>query len=445
MIEDVDCVRFYQEIRRGIGADALRLGVGRNLYPPSPAVQRHLEVLVRGLALSHRLSQYDSDADSRERALLAGLLDRYLGGVGLTAGDLFFTNGAQEAISTVCGFAADRGLAALLPLPLYYAFEQSSRRWGMPVAGHYRHDGAILWHQDPPSRLLQVAVLPNGITGSLFPLPPMAGPPLGPDAELTLIDCVFQLGAFGSSGSLVERTRQIVRTRDLERSALIFTVSKDLSLPALRAGVLITRNRELLRYARAERFERLYAINPLVGQVVALYFALLLLALPRSSAPSGPDWRELNANFCEAGLEFPGEAEAAAALAHFEAMTERCRRNVGLVRGGGYPLLLDIASTPIAGYSAFPRIASGFAGSDEFVAWIKHSGIHHGLKVNPNYLYGATPAVWDELYPGEFRIRVNVSDEPDELERTLARLATALDRPGLAAGQRAGRPARPGW
>lgn len=421
--DDVACVRLYQTIREGVGETARRLGVGRNLFPPSPAVERHLGTLMQNVVRSGRLTTYESPADARDRALVAELLDRYLGlhGPGFDAADVHFTHGAQEAISVVCGHGARRGLAALLPLPTYYSFEQSSRRWGMPLAGHYRWDGLVHWAAEPPPRrLLEVLVVPNGVTGSLF------APPAGPGAELTLVDCVFQLGAHDGGAGLAAGTREVLAGRDLERTALVMTVSKDLSLPGLRAGVLVTKSRELMRYARADRFERLYAPSPLAGQVVALYLALLLLhGWRRSPRPAG-SYADLAAAFFRAQVPLPAEEEMAAILQHLDAMARRSRANLALL---GTHRWLELAPgfQPIAGYSVLPRVLAPFAGEARFIDWIRDAGVEHDLKLNPHGLFGGTPEVWSALYPGEHRMRVNLSEDPAALAETLRAVAALVE------------------
>jgi histidinol-phosphate/aromatic aminotransferase/cobyric acid decarboxylase-like protein len=421
MIEDVPCVRIYQAIREGVGSGARRLGVGRNLFPPNPKLASHLSSLFGALLGGQRLAGYESEADDRERALVAELLRRYLADSRITADDVFFVHGAQEGISVTMSYGAQLGMEALLPLPLYYAFEQSSRRWGVPIAGHYGGDGSVHWHRALPERPLRVQVVPNGVTGTLF-FPPRIAPSLNGEAGLDLVDFVFQLGAFAGAGSLGEPSRSIVHATDLERAVLLFTVSKDLSLPGLRAGLLVSRNRELMRYAKADRFERLYSISPLIGQAVALYLALVLLYDQRSSSTIEGEVRR---TFQAAGFGFPNERDLLAILRHFDAMTRRCLDNLALV-GRTRSLLLDAAWAPTAGYSVFPAVAFSFAGDREFLAWIRHAGVEHSVKLNPSYLYGGTAETWNALYPGQYRMRVNVSDAPDALDLTLRRLAAAL-------------------
>jgi hypothetical protein len=112
-------------------------------------------------------------------------------------------------------------------------------------------------------------------------------------------------------------------------------------------------------------------------------------------------------------------------IEHFDAMTEHCRRHLEAVKSTAWPVHLD--HEPFAGYSIFPRLGLQFENSDEFLAWSNYAGREHGLKLNPAYIFGGTPELWAELYPGEARIRVNVSYSQTDLSVALERLRAAVD------------------
>lgn len=435
MSEDVYCVQAYQMIRKGAGQNARRLSVGRNLYPLSSALQRSLGVLMQNIIESGRLSEYESVADERDKELVAELLRQYLGRPDIKACDLFFTNGSQEAISMICGYGADAQLAALLPLPHYYAYEQSSVRWGMPIAGYYGVDGVASWAGETPDRLLQVLILPNPVTGSLFKVPQVQRSSGKLDADFTVIDCVYQLGAFDGPSGLGDVTRELCRTVPFGKLALLFTVSKDLSLPGLRAGVIVSGNRDLLRYAKADRFERYYSISPLIGQTLALYLSLLLLNEARAHySVYASRYENLRVAFLEAGVPFPGEEDFESMLSHFDAMVVNCKENLVLVQNARTVLALEKGWLPFAGYSVFPRLLCDFKDSADFLSWTNLAATEYGLKLNPSYIFGATPDIWDDLYPEQYNIRVNISDNMEDLRIALERLAQATEH--VAPGHR---------
>lgn len=418
MVEDAYCVKAYQVIRKEVGGDAVRISEGRNLYPPSPAFLKQVGRLTEGLLGSDRFTYYESAADQRDRELVAGLLAEYLEYPGIEAQHVLFTNGSQEAISVVCAFCAAHGFSVVLPLPAYYSYEQSSLRWGMPLNGYYRTDGNIKWLTAPADDLLHVVLLPNPITGEIFAEPQLkTGQP-----RLTLLDCIYQLGAYGGPAALAQTTRATLKRFSLDEVALLFTPSKDLSLPGLRCGVLVTGNEELMRFARADRFERAYSVNPLLGQIIASYLALLLL----NERPSGGDalYKKLHDRFRYAGVPFASAFEFVSMIEQFDAMIDHCRRHLNAVKSTAWPLDLDYE--PFAGYSIFPRLHRQFENSAAFLSWSNYAGREHGLKLNPAYIFGGTPDLWAELYPGEARIRVNVSYSQTDLSVALQRLRAAL-------------------
>lgn len=428
MAEDVYCVQAYQLIRKGARHDARRLSVGRNLYPLSSALEASLGVLMRNIVESGRLSEYESGADERDKELVAELLRQYLEMPGIKACDLFFTNGSQEAISMICEYGAHAKMASLLPLPLYYAYEQSGTRWGMPEAGYYCVDGVVRWAGGPRDRLLQVLILPNPVTGTLFKVPQVHRPPGRLAAEFTVIDCVYQLGAFDGPSALADATRELVRAFPFEKLALLFTVSKDLSLPGLRAGVMVSGNRDLMRHARADRFERYYSINPLIGQTLALYLSILLLNEARAhSRMYASRYENIRRAFVEAGVPFPAAHDFESMLSHFDAMVVNCADNLALVRDAPGVLALEDGRMPFAGYSVFPRLLCDFEDGADFLNWANLAATKYGLKLNPSYLFGATPEVWAELYPESYNVRVNISDKMEDLRIALGRLARAKE------------------
>ncbi len=427
MSTDAHCVQVYQVIRKDVPSSAVRLSEGRNLYRLPSELSTHLGDLMDGLLATDRFTQYESDADARDRSLAADLLEEYLGRPGITKDHVVFTNGSQEAISLICAFAAARKMSALFPLPLYYSYEQSSLRWSLPVAGYYGADGNVAWLEGTPAeRLLQVMVLPNFVTGTIFP-----NPTIGSDSShkdvLTVIDCVYQLGAYAGPCELTRATAAAVAQYRLDDLVLLFTASKDLSLPGLRAGVMITGNKELLAAARADRFERIYSINPLLGQVMASYFALLLLNQSRSISDAENNFErtylKVRKAFSNAGVPLPSSADLSSICDSFDSMTGHCRNNLETLRRSS-ALQLDIL--PFAGYSVFPKLNRDFETPAEFLEWVNHAGREFGLKLNPAYLFGGSPEVWNQLYPHEKRIRVNVSYPQTDLEIGLQRLENAV-------------------
>lgn len=403
---EAPCVAFYRTIRSGVPAESLQIGHGYNRCPPSLAVADQIRALMDALLEGDRLREYSSHEDANERALLAALLNRYLGTARFDPDDIVFTTGATEGISLTCAHAAAQKLAAILPLPCYYAFEQSSRRYGLPVASYYSSARAGLTAAGGGRRVLEVLVIPNGVTGSVFPEPDLHGAEPG----LTLIDCVFHAGA-RTPGLVRAAVTEAYRRRRHETTALLLTASKDLSLPGLRAGALCTGSDELLAHARADRFDRTFSSSPLASRTLLAYMCIVLL---HAGEPPEAIAEEAGAH----GFPEVYPAALAATIGHLDRMAALFEAN--LKTAIQFPLSIPDDWHHQAGYSALAVVDEPeFADAGSFSHWIHNAGVAHRLKLNPNFLFGGGPCEWNALYPGRYCIRLNLSVTEPELVETL--------------------------
>lgn len=417
-MQEAWCSQVYNAIRKDVPEDAVRIGIGRNLYPPCERVRHHVCRVIKHLARSGRLENYHSKADERESELVAVLLRQHLRCDWISRDHVIFTNGSQEGISLTCGYAAESGNGLVLPLPLYYSYEQSCLRWKATVAAYYDIAGQVFWNTLKPLPLLEVTLMPNPISGTIFRRP-------GINSNMTLIDCVHQIGEHDEQMDIAASLQQLVREAGRDRTALLLTVSKDISLPGLRAGVLVTAHPGLLQYARADRFERVYSVNPMINQLLAFYIALLILITASKKGILSRQYETIQLLFAESHVQFPSCEEIRQILAHFSRMTARARGNVQILcRRASDTLTLDAAWTPRIGYSAFPRLRGQFEDAPEFLGWIHGAGVYSALKLNPSYMFGGSLAAWSLLYPNEYRIRVNVSEATNGLEHALSTLET---------------------
>nr|ADZ45336.1 aminotransferase [Streptomyces sp. NRRL 30471] len=416
---DVACVRYYRDIRTGARRDARQIGYGVNKWPVSATVHEVLH-RVYGRLLGERVTEYDGDQDIVERRLIAGLVSRYLDLPGLDADHVSLFNGTTEVISVVTAFAARHGMRPVLPLPVYYAFEQSAARHGMPPPVHYNHRGDLApWGRDEREPLV-IDIAPNGVTGGWF----TAGDrPLSHlRSRLRLVDHVFALPTFDHPDHLRAELR--TRAGDLRHTALAMTPSKDLSLPGIRCGVLVSRDPEVHAYARADRFERGYALHAGLGSVAAVHLAMLLISLcPPAEVLSLAT--ELGQEFAAAAVPFPDDLAIADFRLHMQGMREGFLRNLDLVDRAPSLVLDDLLQQPAAGYSAFRWLAVPFESFAEFTSWVRSAG-QAGLKLNPNLLFGGDQEAWQTLYPDRYGIRVNLSVPPPQLRTNLRLLESLL-------------------
>lgn len=417
---DAACVRYYRVIRDGVQRDSRQIGYGVNKWPLLPPVRRQLIRLYAHL-LASRVAEYDCAEDTVHRALIADIAGRYLGASGLAADHVVLCHGTTEAISIVMGYARLHRLRPTLPLPVYYAFEQSAARMGLPTPAYYGVTGACTGsggHQ--PGLFVDVA--PNGVLGTWVDPPGGVSRGRVSQPRLRLVDHVFTLPTFQPTTDFAAALAR--RCADLTDTVVCLTPSKDLSVPGLRCGVIITRNPELVGFARADRFERGYAAHANLGSIAATHLALLLLnGVNRAEVAAQQQW--LAARFAGAGLPFLSAEEVVEFREQSRLVREVFLRNLDEL--DRWPFLLPVAGAerPVAGYSSFRWLGGFFGSAEAFTAWVRRAGAG-GLKLNPNYLFGGDPAVWSAVYPDRYGIRLNLSVAPGQLKTDLTLLESLL-------------------
>ncbi|WP_327279566.1 hypothetical protein [Streptomyces sp. NBC_01205] len=421
---DAPCVAYYRTLREGVGQDARQIGYGVNKLPVSPVLRTYLQRLY-GVLLGDRMTEYDSAWDRDVRELIAGLASEYLGVSALDESQVVLCHGTTEAISIACGYGASRGMAPVLPLPVYYAFEQSAIRNGLPVLAYYDPLGRHVGEAAPQQAAMLVDVAPNGVLGSWFQQPgtAVAGHVGGSQGYgHVLIDHVFSLPTLQPGGDFLAQLRD--RVRRAPAHTVCMTPSKDLSLPGVRSGLMITTDPGLVAYAQSDRFERGYAVHGAIGPVAAVHLAFVLLSF--TEARELPMMlRRIQAAFARASLPFPDEDQVRFFLAESAESRTLFSRNIEVLADCDYLSQVEGAQTPAAGYSTFQWIDRDFGSPELFTKWLNSVG-RDGLKLNPNYLFGADQEIWERLYPGRYGIRINISIPTEELMANLTLLRAAL-------------------
>jgi hypothetical protein len=414
-LPDVQCVTYYRRIRSGATATARQIGYGINRRMPVTAVRHWLGRMYDDM-FDGRLADYTGADDLADRSLIAQLAGRYLD-TELEPEHVVLFNGSTEAISVLLGFAAARRLPAAFPLPLYCSFEQSAARHRVPVCAYYTADGRILrvsGERDVGPLLVDIA--PNGVSGAWARTAPVRQA-LAPSFDV--VDHVFALPTFQPADEFRAQLR--ARIGSLERTAVLMSPSKDLSVPGIRCGIMLTRDPELLAYARADRFERGYSVSVGLGRVAAVHLALLLAVFDPGGAGRAPVLAEA---FRAARLPWCGEP----ALTEFRAVAGAHRgeflQALDIADRSGLLVPVDRVPDPVAGYSALRRIPDLHTGR-AITGWATDAA-RIGLKVNPMYLFGADEQVWSRLYPATQAIRLNISVPPDALGADLELLRALL-------------------
>lgn len=417
--DDAPCVSVYRRVREGIPPDSAQIGHGYNRYPACPQVEDYLLLATKACVRDRRMAEYGTHHDACDRGLAATLISRYLD-LDVDDDQIVFTHGATEGIAVTMDFAARSGAGVWLPLPCYYAFEQNLAHGDGRVLGYYRADGRIHSTGMRASRTCLVEVVPNGVSGDIFT------PTVGP-VDVRVVDIVFQAGGSENPTAAVHAARARVSS-GVDGTAVLMTPAKDLSVPGIRAGMLVSDYQPLVAAARRRHFNGQATINPVVGQLILLYLAALLLAdADRAHGGFDTTFRWLGDQFTRRRVEpMPSYATCRAIVDHWTAM--------GRHNAVAYQILADHAAgildtepypRPVAGYSVLPRLRLDLPTAEDLVGWVNSVGQRHALKLNPSLLFGGTADAWQALYPGEWHIRVNLSVPHPALAQTLATLRRA--------------------
>jgi hypothetical protein len=422
VIDDAPCVAVYRELRDGVCPASAQVGFGYNLYPAAQATHRFLHRALATCANTGRLHEYGTAHDANDRALAATLVGAYLG-VELEGEQIVFTSGATEGIGLVTRWLASCDAGMVLPAPCYYAFEQTPRRWGGTILGRYAHDGTVHATGATASHTALVEIFPNGVTGTLYTPPPLA-------ADFRLVDVVFLAGGTGPHPHQVTDQVRATLAGTVTDTVVLMTPSKDLCIPGIRPGLLISGHPSLIGTVRDDIFDRTASASPLAGQLVLLYLSVLLLAeaaheRDRSAFTRRHRW--IAQQYVRHDVPtVPGEAECRAIVDHLDAMSRHFARGFELLTEHAGDLLESGAHLrPISGYSLLPRLAAGLDHPEESVAWVNAVGRQFQLKLNPHLLFGGTKESWHALYPGPPRIRVNLSVPHHDLLATIDLLRKA--------------------
>jgi aspartate/methionine/tyrosine aminotransferase len=376
--------------------------------------------------------------DSHERTVLAELVNRYAGSEVFEADDVLATTGSTEGIGLLFMAMAEIGdIELALPLPAYFAYELSAVRWGLPIATYYdpANGRRCLASNNSRRRTAVIINSPESVTGLALSQSAMEEVAGQADPEgLVIYDCIYQLEdlAVGSPGlSSRDVVRRAVADREkLERSVLLFTASKDLSLPGLRAGLIVTKNLRLKKLLNAILMERYYAGPPLPAYVMALYLSVLCAGTgARASdavlsllAADGPTTAAASDSLSMLTNPAAVAAHRARMLAHFEAGFRTVTEQLDAGSDGS----IRLGPRPSAGYSTTLELPPEYAASSPMASlaqtWLRGSE----LRVYPHLVFGGNDDAWATLHPGRAFVRLNVSGDLNELADGVDRLCSGI-------------------
>jgi aspartate/methionine/tyrosine aminotransferase len=422
-------VEYCRLIRQTIfHGESDELGAGLPVGAPYPGLEAAIAAGTKHLFRSGAATRFVPHAGDPLMTELALALGAGLGDPRLTPDDFVMCNGVSDGLSATFDYCAAACIDVVLPLPCYFGYELAAARAGVRIAGYYRPDGgAMRWLGPPPDRACLVVNSPDALTGETH------GPGdiehlqrmVGGQLVLTVIDAICALQGYAVPRKAQLRLSDCWRLRGRGDLVLLLGVTKDLGLAGMRAGVIVSNSAVLLEWLRALIFDRSVHASGFVS-IVMLVYLRLVGALSASKAPL-PD--------CERRSDVPSLVLAGGAdleggfVSFYEETARRYADAATAVASVFGAAVAPWSSRPRAGYSTFIRLHGGARGIEESLSAGRHVLDFHGLRVNPSYMFGGNPALWDRLYPGEMHLRINLSVPIETLLNHLRVTLEAFGRP----------------
>ncbi len=167
-------------------------------------------------------------------------------------------------------------------------------------------------------------------------------------------------------------------------------------------------------------------MSPLVGQLMATYLCVMQLARPDGAPVVDRHRRLIEIQHQHEVQVVPDLNTCRAIVGNVDRMAAHFSRNLETLLTGAERATIEPDLMPVAGFSCFPRLDLPFRRQSDLVEWSNRFGRSAGWIVNPTLQFGATPAVWETLYPETNRLRLNLSVTGEELVRTLRVLDAAV-------------------
>lgn len=411
LFAEADCFKVFREIRKGADLAEFELGQGNNLYPPS-CIDKPINRFITAAFRSSRIIEYSCFEDELDKKLTAGLVNAYTGKTTFKSENIVYVNGTSQGISLISEFSSLLGHSINLPIPTYYCYEQSAKRFNLEIASRY-NSGSLnryVFSKDQTT----VVVSPNAVSGEEELLTEDKSKALG---EFVVYDLVFQY-PLSQQKDFQSHVYELVD----ENSALLVTPSKDLSIPAFRTGVLLTKNSALEHFANRDRYERSFSDSILIPQIINLYFIILIAK--SEGIEVGLDL--VSYIYGRHGKGLPIEKkELSAIIDHLEEMTRYVSHNFSIVKEYTDIFILQ-DSPPKFGFSIFPKIKCEFDSQEQMVEFCNYVAKEYSLHLNPSVMFGGTFESWNSISKNTLNIRVNLTYNSDLLRQSLNLLSKAI-------------------
>ena len=423
------CVDFCERVRAiEHRPDPAELGSGLLELPPfgdlEDLVQNGMKYLFRsGVATRFGLSANDELTDE-----LARTLETVLHTDSISADDVLLTDGATHGLSCVFEYCARNGIGVLLPLPCYFGYELAAVHAGVVICGYYDPARISIVWLNTTSSVCLVVNTPDALTGEVLRVDQIRElrAAVGSRLALTVVDLICAMHGYSVPPEKQSRPRDVWQLRNDGGLVVLFGVTKDLAIPGFRAGMLLGTEHAVVRHCRDSIFARSFAASVVNGVIMLIYVLLLAVMDGEDSPdeqPNGPLSRRRLTSRVLTSLSEDTAARFVAQRRDLDAVFATTLTDLSTQFGG--VLVLPQGRDQHVGYSVMAGLRRGVRGIESVIEATKSLLRSSNLRVNPSYMFGGTPALWELLYPHQLHLRLNLSTRAEVLQ---TQLHSALSR-----------------
>ncbi len=413
-------VRFYKRSRKFNTPSNFPQEIGINFSKPFPMFRDIMMDFINLIYENNEIIRYpDPGGNHIYRSILAKLINLIIGSDIFCAKDLILTNGSSEGIETTCHYIKHIGLSATLPIPGYFKYQYLAEICRIPTSGYYNSIGRVLntGPKDVPTCIF--INNPEAISGKFQSADfyRQLITELENDVTFFLYDLCYLMLDFDPNISTKDFLINVAHKNNLVNSAIVLSASKDLSLPALRSGLLVSKNNELLKTAKNLIMERYFSINAFSSLTMIAYLTMCALWYKRDSGLN-KTFKEISYILSYHNLLLPSLSIdlVTAFLDFFSRQLRTIQTNFANVYENFDDLFNFQNSTlPQSGFSALFALNwanPGIMAINEMIDKISRT---HQINVYFSYLFSGTPYIWNFLYPNQIHIRINTSIEKERL------------------------------
>lgn len=397
------------------------LSSGVSQFSQSPILNDAAIGLLRYSISSGQLNRYH--LNDRCAAQIAEILCLYLERDDLTAENIVYCYGSTDALDMLFEYCRIEGISqGAIPLASYYGYELAILGNDLCIDHYYGEDvasasGHVRTKRSSERRFL-LRNVPEGISGAQNIEPPSHLSDA--ECDFVIVDTTCQTMDVSGSRTRTE-LRRAANERDLVNSCLLMTLSKDLGLPGLRSGIVITRDQKLFSFLKKRVEQRYVQVGPVSCYAMLLYAYCLAIesGLTGEHADLAPLLDEMA--IFESGR--PTFEQGVREI--FARQRETIRTNFATLQtklADIFENLEDFRS----GFTCFPTLPFASPTPERTLAFSKHLSERSKIWVNTMHAFGGTQRAWQEIYPEQIGLRINLSWE-NNFADYLSRLRQGLD------------------